>query len=248
MLRLDRPDHRNAINAALAADLAEAAQRCAADPAVRALLICANGPAFSVGGDVGMFAASGLERLPADLSRLTSGYHATLQILDQLPVPVIAAVHGAVAGGALGLLYVADIVIAAEGTRFATGFAGLGLSGDGGGTWFLPRLIGMRRAEEMYLGQRVLTADEALDWGLITRIVPAAELEAEAVRLACGLAAGPTLALGELRGLLRRTADASMAGQLQAETRALARTAASEDAHLGIAAFLTKAPLQFRGR
>ena len=101
----------------------------------------------------------------------------------------MAAVHGAVAGGGLGLIYVADIVLAAEGTRFATGFAGLGVSGDGGSTWFLPRLVGARRAAELYFSQRVLDADEALEWGLITRIVPPNDLVAEA-RDGCSPARG----------------------------------------------------------
>ena len=248
VLRLDRPDARNAINAALVTGLADTVHRCAADPAIRALLICANGPAFSVGGDIGMFAASNPDQLSGDLRLLTTIYHATLHILDQLPVPVIAAVRGAVAGGALGLLYVADIVLAAEATRFATGFARLGLSGDGGGTWFLPRLIGLRRAAEMYLGQRVLTADDALNWGLITRVVPEADLDTEARQLARELASGPTRALGELRGLLRRAPDAVLADQLRAETQAIARTAASADALEGIAAFAAGTRPQFRGR
>ena len=247
VLRLNRPDARNAIDAAVAADLAEATQRCAADPTVRALLICANGPTFSVGGDIEMLAASGPAELPGTLRRLTTSYHASLQILGQLPVPVVAAVQGAVAGGALGLLYAADIVIAADGTRFAAGFAGLGLSGDGGGTWFLPRLIGTRRAAELYLGQRVLSPAEALDWGLITRVVPAAELESEGGALARALARGPTRAFGELRGLLRQAPEANLADHYRAETEALARTAATLDAQAGIAAFRARSRPHFRG-
>ena len=247
VIRLNRPAARNAIDQALVDDLAEAVQRCAADTAVRALLICANGPAFTVGGDVAVLAKAGPGELPGDLRRMTTGYHAALQILDRLEVPVVAAVHGAVAGGGLGLIYVADVVIAAEGTRFATGFSGLGLSGDGGGTWFLPRLVGMRRAAELYLGQRVLDADEAAAWGLISRVVPAADLAGEAERTARRLAAGPTRAFGEIRTLLRRTYEASLGDQLQAETRALSRTAGTRDAGRAIGSFMAKSRPQFRG-
>jgi 2-(1,2-epoxy-1,2-dihydrophenyl)acetyl-CoA isomerase len=247
VIALNRPSARNAIDRAIVDGLHEAVQRCAADTAVRALLIEANGPAFTVGGDVAMLARTGPDALPAELRRMTTSYHATLQILDRLAVPVVAAVHGAVAGGGLGLTYVADIVIAAEGTRFATGFSGLGLSGDGGGTWFLPRLVGLRRATELYLGQRVLDADEAASWGLISRVVPGADLAAEAERTARLLAAGPTRAFGEIRTLLRRTHAMSLGDQLQAETEALSRTAGTRDAAHAIESFLAKSEPDFRG-
>ena len=246
-LRLDRPAARNAIDEALVDDLADAAQRCAADPALRALLICATGPAFTVGGDVALFARTSPADLPGDLRRMTTAYHAALRLLDELPVPVVAAVHGAVAGGGLGLIYVADLVLAAEGTKFATGFANLALSGDGGSSWFLPRLVGGRRAAELYFGQRVLDAAEAAEWGLVSRVVPAARLQDEAARAARDLADGPTRALGEIRALLRHSATATLGDQLAAETRALARTAGTRDAEHAIESFMAKTRPEFRG-
>jgi 2-(1,2-epoxy-1,2-dihydrophenyl)acetyl-CoA isomerase len=246
-LTLNRPAARNALDAGLIDDLQEAAQRCAADPAIRAVLICAAGPAFTVGGDIALFGRTAPAELPGQLRRWTTSYHATLRVLDGLRVPVVAGVHGAVAGGGLGLMHVADVVLAAEGTKFATGFAGLGLSGDGGSTWFLPRLIGARRAAEMYFGERVLDAEQAADWGLISRVVPAEVLQAEAEQTARRLAAGPTRAFGELRALLRGSADATLGDQLLAETEALARSAASRDAAHAIESFLAKAKPEFRG-
>ena len=247
IIRLNRPAARNAINEAFAADFAGAVRRCAADASVRALLICGNGPSFTVGGDVAMLAGTEPGELPEKLRRLTTSYHASLQVLDSLPVPVVAAVRGAVAGGGLGLIYVADVVIAAAGTKFAAGFGGLGLSGDGSGTWFLPRLVGARRAAEFYLEQRVLTADEAASWGLITRVVPAAELAAEAERTARQLAAGPTRAWSELRTLLRRSDETRLSDQLAAETAAQCRTAGTRDATQAIASFLAKTRPAFDG-
>lgn len=247
LLRLRRAAARNAIDLQFVADLAAAAQQCASDITLRALLIRADGPAFTVGGDVAMLAGISPGDLPATLRRMTTSYHASLRILDGLAVPVVAAVHGAVAGGGLGLMHTADIVLAAEGTKFATGFAGLGLSGDGGSTWFLPRLVGTRRAAELYFGQRVLDAAEALDWGLISRVVPAAGLQAEAERTARQLADGPTRALGEIRALLRRSPQAGLGDQLLAETEALARTAATRDAAHGLARFMSKSTPDFRG-
>jgi 2-(1,2-epoxy-1,2-dihydrophenyl)acetyl-CoA isomerase len=247
VIRLNRPAARNAINEAFAADFAEAVRHCAADASVRALLICGNGPSFTVGGDVSMLAGTEPGELPEKLRRLTTSYHASLQILDSLPVPVVAAVRGAVAGGGLGLIYVADVVIAATGTKFAAGFGGLGLSGDGSGTWFLPRLVGARRAAEFYLEQRVLTAEEAASWGLISRVVPAAELAAEAKRTARQLAAGPTRAWGEIRTLLRRSDETSLSEQLAAETAAQCRTAGTRDASHAIASFMAKTRPAFDG-
>jgi 2-(1,2-epoxy-1,2-dihydrophenyl)acetyl-CoA isomerase len=247
-IRLNRPAARNAINEAFAADFAEAVRCCATDASVRTLLICGNGRSFTVGGDVAMLAGTEPGELPEKLRQLTTSYHASLQILDSLPVPVVAAVGGAVAGGGLGLIYVADVVIAAAGTKFAAGFAGLGLSGDGSGTWFLPRLVGARRAAEFYLEQRVLTADEAASWGLITRVVPAAELTAEAERTARQLAAGPTQAWGEIRTLLRRSDETSLSDQLAAETAAQCRTAGTRDAAHAIQSFLAKTRPAFDGR
>jgi len=139
-------------------------------------------------------------------------------------------------------------VIAAEGTKFAAGFGGLGLSGDGGGTWFLPRLVGARRAAEFYFGQRVLDAEEAASWGLISRVVPAAELAAEGERTARQLAQGPTLAWGEIRTLLRRTEDLTLSDQLAAETAAQCRTAETRDAVHAIESFMTKTRPAFDGR
>lgn len=248
VIRLTRPASRNALDEAFARDLHEAVQRCAADAAMRALLICADGPTFTVGGDIAMLAGAEPGELPETLRRMTVSYHACLQVLDSLPVPVVTAVHGAVAGGGLGLVYVADIVLAAEGTRFAAAFGGLGLSGDGGGTWFLPRLVGARRAAEFYFSQRVLTAEEAASWGLITRVVLAADLAAEGERTARQLAQGPTRAWAETRTLLRRTSESGLSDQLAAETAAQCRTGGTRDAAHAIQSFMAKSKPDFEGR
>ena len=246
-LRLNRPGARNAIDTRFVADLHEAVQCSASDSALRALLIRAEGPSFTVGGDVAMLAEPGPGGLAALLRRVTTSYHASLQILDRLPVPVVAAVHGAVAGGGLGLMNVADIVLAAEGTRFATGFAGLGLSGDGGGTWFLPRLVGPRRAAEMYLSQRVLQAHEAMEWGLVTRLVRPEDLRSEAQAAGRALAAGPTRAFAELKTLLRASPGARLGEQMLAETAAICRTAGTRDAASAIAGFAARSRIDFQG-
>lgn len=247
VIRLNRPDVRNAINQALADELYEVALRCAARTDLRAVLIVGTGPAFTVGGDIAVFAETDAADLPDLLRRMTTPYHSALRLLGGLPVPVVAAVHGAVAGGGLGLLYCADIALAAEGTKFATGFAALGLSGDGANSWFLPRLVGVRRAAQLYFEQRVLDAREAAEWGLISRVVPADALEEQALALARRLADGPTRAFGEIRQLLRDSWSTTPSEQLNAETEALARTGGTSDAGQAIASFLAKATPTFQG-
>ena len=160
-LRLNRPDKGNAIDESMAADLAEAATQIAERSDVRAVLIAGNGPNFTVGGDLGLFAGTAREQLPNRLRRMIDSYHLAIERLTSIDAPVVAAVRGGAGGGGLGLLYVADIVVAADDARFALGYGALGLTADGGNTWFLPRMVGMRRAQELFLLNRRLTAQEA---------------------------------------------------------------------------------------
>jgi 2-(1,2-epoxy-1,2-dihydrophenyl)acetyl-CoA isomerase len=245
---LNRPDVRNAIDLRLGEESLIAARRIAADTSVRAVLICGNGPALTVGGDIGYF----LESPPAEFgnlfARMTTPFHEAFRILSRIDAPIITAAHGAVAGGGLGYVYAADIVLAAEGTRFVTAFAGIGLSGDGGGTWHLPRLIGPRRAARAYLENTPITTTQALDWGLINEIVPAGELRDRATALANKLAQGPTRAFARMRALLRDSWTNDLSTQLLAETEGLKATGATDDAATAIASFAAKRPPHFEGR
>jgi 2-(1,2-epoxy-1,2-dihydrophenyl)acetyl-CoA isomerase len=246
-IRLVRTAARNAIDMGMVVALGEAAQACANDPGVRAVLISAVGPAFTVGGDLS-YLAGRTRDLEVALEEMIPDYHRTLAQLAALEVPVVCAVQGAIAGGGLGLAWIADIVLAADDSVFATGFTRLGLSGDGGSTWFLPRLVGLRRAQEMEIGGRILNAGEGLEWGLVTRVVPAAELEAEAEALVTRLAAGATVAFGQLRRLLRDSWGASLEQQLDAECTAIKLCARTADAREGISAFLERRSPRFTGR
>jgi 2-(1,2-epoxy-1,2-dihydrophenyl)acetyl-CoA isomerase len=246
-LRLVRPGARNGIDAAMVDALGAAVAACETRPGVRCVLIGADGPSFSVGGDLHHFAGT-LDRLPEELDAMIGRYHTTLARLEALPVPVVCAVRGAVAGGALGLLWCADVVIAAADLRLTSGFAQLGLSGDGGSTWHLPRLVGMRRALDFTLGGLVLSADEALDWGLVSRVVPLETLEAAAEETARRFAAGPTLAYAHIRRLLRTSWSATFEEQLAAERAAIVDCGRAADAREGIAAFVARRTPHFEGR
>jgi 2-(1,2-epoxy-1,2-dihydrophenyl)acetyl-CoA isomerase len=145
-------------------------------------------------------------------------------------------------------VYAADLVIAAEGTRFLTAFAALGLTGDGGGTWHLPRLIGARRAAQAYLRNTPIEATDALEWGMINEIVPADELRSRATELATELADGPTRAFGKIRALLRDSWHNDLPTQLQAEIDAITETGRTADSANAIAAFAAKRKPHFTGR
>lgn len=245
---LNRPEARNAIDLQLAADTLTAARRAAADPAVRAVLICGNGPALTVGGDIDYFRRFAPQEFGAVLTRMTTPFHEAFRVLSRIEAPIVTAAHGVVAGGGLGYAYAADLVLAAESTRFVTAFGGIGLTGDGGGTWHLPRIVGPRRAARMYLENTPIDAATALDWGLINEIVPADELRSRATDLAVRLANGPTRTFARMRALLRDGADNDLSTQLYAETAALADVASTADAREGIDAFAAKRQPHFTGR
>jgi len=245
-LTLTRPDTGNALDLAAAQALDEATATLADTAGLRAVLIDAEGPAFTVGGDL-RFLAAHLDALPEQVTALLGHYHAALPRLAALPVPVVAAVQGAAAGGGLGLLWVADVVLAADDLRIVTGFDKLGLSGDGGSSWFLPRLLGLRRARQVFLAGRGLCAADALDWGLVDRIVPRADLEAEAEAELARWAAGPTAAYGRMKRLLDPAVE-EYSAHLDAECAAMVACAAEPDVREGVTAFLERRRPAFTGR
>ena len=246
-VRLVREEARNAIDALMVDALAAAVAACEVRPGVRCVLISADGPSFTVGGDL-RYMVDNLDRLPEQLDSLIGRYHATLVRLAELPVPVVCAVRGGTAGGGLGLLWCSDVVIAADDLKLTSGFARLGLSGDGGSTWYLPRLVGLRRAHDITLGGLVLSAEEALEWGLVSRVVPTEDLDAAAEETARRFAAGPTVAYGHMRRLLRGSSTATFAEGLAAERTAIVDCGGTADAREGVTAFAAKRSPHFEGR
>ena len=245
-LTLARPDQGNAIDLALAEALAEVTAAWSVDPAVRCVLLTGEGRTFCVGGDLRAFSAQA--DLPTHLLQVTDPFHAAVSRLARMDAPVVAAVHGSAAGGGLSLALAADLVVAAASARFVVAYTAIGLTPDGSGSWMLPRLVGLRRALELTLTNRPLTAAEALAEGLVTSVVPDEDLHAEAERVARSLADGPTGALGAAKRLLRGAGEHDLDGQLALEARSLAAAAASADARDGIAAFLDKRPARFTGQ
>lgn len=244
---LNRPDQRNAINMRMGQETLEVARRIQSDPSVRAVLICGNGPALTVGGDISYFLESNGEGYDTLFERMIRPYHEGFEILSRIEAPIVVAAHGPVAGGGLGFVYAADIAIASDDSRFVVAFAGIGLSGDGGGTYHLPRLIGPRRAAQAYLRNTPISAAEALQWGLVNEIVPADELRARATDIAEKLAQGPTVAFATMRSLLRESWNNDLPAQLAAELAGTKKTGRSDDAAASIAAFAAKTTPTFQG-
>jgi 2-(1,2-epoxy-1,2-dihydrophenyl)acetyl-CoA isomerase len=247
-VRLDRPDDANAIDVPMARDLSEVATRLAEDPSVRVVLLGGNGPMFTAGGDIPLFSHTPPDELPGLLRRLIDDYHLAIERLTELDAPIVCGVRGAAAGGGLGMVCAADYVVAADDAVFTVGYGRLGLTADGGNSWFLPRLVGMRRAQEMFLLNRRLTAAEALDWGLVNRLVPAADVDAEARAVAETLAAGPTRAFGGMRALLRQSYETPLRDQLADEQARIVAISATADSAEGVAAFAARRTPRFDGR
>jgi 2-(1,2-epoxy-1,2-dihydrophenyl)acetyl-CoA isomerase len=246
-LTLQRPDAANAIDLALARELHAAALRCDEDPAVRAVVLTGAGRMFCAGGDLGSFADAGARR-PALIKEITTYLHAAVARFARMRAPVVAAVNGAAAGAGLALVAAADLAVASEGAKFTLAYTRAGLTPDGSSTWFLPRLLGARRTLELMLTNRVLSAPEALDWGLVNRVVPASAVLPEAEALARELATGATEAFGTTKRLLLLSGGQGLESQMELEARAIADASRSADGAEGIAAFLAKRAPVFEGR
>jgi 2-(1,2-epoxy-1,2-dihydrophenyl)acetyl-CoA isomerase len=245
-ITLNRPDAANAMNRELTGELADAALRCDVDPAVRAVLITGGGKMFCPGGDVKEFAAQG-DNLHAYITEMAAFLHIAVSRLRRMDPLVIAAVNGVAAGAGMSLAIACDIVLAAESARFTMAYTRVGLSPDGSATYFLPRIVGPKRALELALTNRLLSAQEAADWGIVARVVPDDQLLDDARQLGVQLAAGPTAAFGKTKHLLERAWTETLETQMESEGRVIADSARAADAREGVTAFLEKRPPQFTG-
>lgn len=242
-VQFNRPQALNALDVPMAQAFLQAVQAIAADASVRAVVLQGAGRAFIAGGDLATLHAN-----PAQGARdLLTPLNAALQLLERMDAPVIAQVHGAAAGGGLSLMLMCDFVIAAEDTKFNFAYINLGTSCDLGGSWALPRLVGLRQALEIALLGDTLNAQEALRCGLINRVVPAPELERTTQALAQRLAQGPTKAYGHMRRLLRSSWERTLPEQLAAEAQAFDHCAYSSDMREGLQAFFDKRKPLFHG-
>jgi 2-(1,2-epoxy-1,2-dihydrophenyl)acetyl-CoA isomerase len=246
-ITLNRPEAANAINFDLAKELASIALRCDEDREVRAVLLTGAGKLFCGGGDLKSFAAQPPGKLPAHLKDVTLYLHKAIHLLARMNAPVVMAINGNAGGAGMSLAMSGDITLAAESAKFTLAYTRVGLTPDGSSTYYLPRLVGVRRAMELALTNRTLSAREAETMGLITRVVPDAELMNQANALALELARGATTAFGGVKRLLYASANMPLDAQMELETEWIADAARSTDAKEGIAAFLEKRTPKFIG-
>ena len=200
-ITLNRPESLNAMSPAMAKELNDAALRVDGDTAVRAVVLTGIGKAFCAGGDLGEFVAAG-DQARSLILQMTGDLHLALSRLARNRAPVIAAVNGTAAGAGFSLAMAADLAVADERAIFTMAYTNAGLSPDGSSTYYMPRKIGDRRARELMLTNRVLTAAEALDWGVVNQVVEAGQAETAARTLASKLAQGPTQAFAQVKQLL----------------------------------------------
>lgn len=247
-LTLNRPESLNTLDFAMMDALVTEVGALAADDSLRVVVVRGAGRHFMAGGDLRSFATR-LEVAPEtrrdEFQRMIETLHSAIEHLHRMPAIVVAQVRGAVAGFGLSLMCACDLAVAADDAYFTTAYRHIALTPDGGGTWALPRIVGLRKAMEMLLLSERFDAQEALRLGLVNRVVPAADLDAAVATLAETLVRGPRMALANAKRLARDSLDRSLSEQLQAEALSFARCAATPDFVEGIRAFLEKRPARF---
>jgi 2-(1,2-epoxy-1,2-dihydrophenyl)acetyl-CoA isomerase len=245
-ITLNSPKHFNALDAAMAADLVAALREIEARDDVRVVVLRGAGKAFCAGGDIAWFAEAG-DAIHDTINALGPHVQHVVHWMRHAPMIVVAVVHGAVAGGGLGLMLAADVVIAAEEATFAMAYARLGTSPDAGASYFLARTLGYRKALELYLMSERLDGKAAKALGLVNFTAPLASLEAEAAALIQRLAEGPAVAYAAAKRLFRQAADTVLHQHLDDEIRLFADNTRHPDFAEGVRAFLEKRPPRFTG-
>lgn len=243
-LTLNRPEAGNAIDLPLARALLDAAIACDHDRAVRCVAVTGAGRMFCAGGDISGFQAAG-DKADAYLSELAGTMTLALSRLARMPKPLLMLVNGPAAGAGLSIALSGDVVLAARSAHFTSAYTGIGLVPDCGLTWWLPRVAGLRRAQEMMVTNRRVGADEALEIGLVTRL--ADDLDAAGRETAAALAASPVGAVGAIRQLLLDSFSASLETQCEREGRAISAAGVGPEGREGVAAFLARRKPDFQG-
>lgn len=243
---LNQPERGNPIDGAFCREFALCIAELSERADVRAVLLSARGRLFSVGGDLTSLVKEG-DALPGTIKAWTGDLHPAIARMVRMRAPVVAAVHGNVAGGSVSLMAAADLVVMAESARISAAFSRIGFSPDSGSTTTITRRIGVARARRFFLLGETLDAGTALSLGLVDFVGPDGAVQSEAERMARELAAGPTEALGAIKRLFSQTSDRSLESQLEEEAQTLAAIARTADAREGVRAFVEKRKPVFRG-
>lgn len=243
---LNRPNAMNALNDIMATELLEAIQAFERDTQIDVIMLRGSGSLFMAGGDVGYFYKN-LDTLSAEVEGIINTVHQFIEAIVNSPKPVVAAVHGSVAGIGMSFMLACDLVMAAEGTKFTTAYSKIGITPDGGSTYFLPRIVGPKKAKELIMLSTLLDTDQAKDMGLINFVVPAAHLTDEAARLAQKLTKGPRLAYAKVKALVNQSMENDLTAQLNLEKQSFKDSTATKDFKEGVTAFVKKQKPEFEG-
>ncbi|MES2537615.1 MAG: enoyl-CoA hydratase-related protein [Pseudomonadota bacterium] len=243
-LIMNRPASLNAFDIPASLAFHACCVELASDTSVRAVVLKGEGKTFGVGGNLGILRDDSV----VTAMELLEPMHQAIKLLAGLNAPVIASLHGSVAGGSLSLSMACDLAIAADTARFNLAYVNVAVNCDGGGSWHLPRLVGLRNAMAIALLGETFDAQEALRLGLVNRVVPAAELEQATDALAQRLANGPTLAVGRMKRLLRESLDNDLATQLDLERECFRGSAGTADFAEALDAFFSKRAPRFQGK
>ena len=244
---LNQPDRGNPIDGDFCREFNLAIAELSERADVRAVLISARGRLFSVGGDLMSLVKQG-DALPRTIKAWTADLHTAIARMVRMRAPVVAAVHGNVAGGSVSLMAAADLVVMAESARISAAFSRIGFSPDSGSTTTVTRRIGVARARRFFLLAETLDAKSALSLGLVDNVVADDAVKGEAERLARELAAGPTEAYGAIKRLFSQTLERSLETQRDEEAQTLAAISRTADAREGVKAFVEKRKPVFVGR
>lgn len=245
-VRFTRPEGANAVNPAFSADLRAVMVAIEFDDAVKAVSVTAEGKVFCAGGDLKLFHEAGSEvaNLAADM---LVDYHGAIYKMNSIPKPFVAGIRGAAGGAGLSLMSAFDLVVSAESAKYTMAYTRAGVTPDGTASYFVARHIGLRRMLDLTLTNRVLSATEAEQWGLVNRIVPDDDVDTAAAELAQQLADGPAWATGHAKRVVYHGYDASLPAAGEYEGTVIAQSMRRHDGQEGIAAFAQKRAPEFDG-
>lgn len=243
-LALNRPDAANGLDSLMASELNQAAQLCSGDPGLKAVVLSASGRFFCAGGDIKEMMSHG-DEVGAAVKSLADDLHSAISTLSRMQSALIVAVNGVAAGAGFSLALIGDIVLAAESSSFTMAYTRAGLCPDGSSSYFLPRLVGLRKAQELMLTNRTLSAQEACTLGMVTRVVADDDLAAQTEQVANDLANGARLSTAYVKKLLLASSSNDLEAQMELEGQLVSRCAASPDGREGIQAFVDKRQPEF---
>ena len=247
IIRLNRPNKYNSLNAKMAKELLEISYECDTNKKIRAIILTGEGDkAFCAGGDLKSFHETG--NIAKHLKMVTHDLHGAITKFSRMNSPLIVAVNGVAAGAGLSFVGFADLAIAKTSATFVSAYTKAGLTPDGSSSYYLPRIIGIRKYLELVMTNKVLSSEEALSWGLLNYIYDDKNFWNETLKLADNLSKGPTLAYGKTKRLIHNSLNSTLETQMELETKMISESAETNDGQIGIKAFIDKEKPKFEGK